>query len=114
MDLHRFYRCAMVFLDVLEELGRCAALDFVIWCFSYGYLFSHGIHGTHGNAVAAPVCHSELVSPTNFTNFTNIYRCAMVLSPTDYTDFSFFDSLFCFAKIALWIYTDFIAARWFF
>ena len=26
----------MVFLDVLEELGRCAALDFVIWCFSYG------------------------------------------------------------------------------
>ena len=49
MDLHRFYRCAMVFLDVLEELGRCAALDFVIWCFSHGYLFSHGIHGTHGN-----------------------------------------------------------------
>ena len=38
----------MVFLDVLEELGRCAALDFVIWCFSHGYLFSHGIHGTHG------------------------------------------------------------------
>ena len=33
MDLHRFYRCAMVFLDVLEELGRCAALDFVIRCF---------------------------------------------------------------------------------
>ena len=26
----------MVFLDVLEELGRCAALDFVIWCFSHG------------------------------------------------------------------------------
>ena len=48
MDLHRFYRCAMVFLDVLEELGRCAALDFVIWGFSHGYLFSHGIHGTHG------------------------------------------------------------------
>ena len=36
MDLHRFYRYAMVFLDVLEELGRCAALDFVIWCFSFG------------------------------------------------------------------------------
>ena len=57
---------------------------------------------------------SELVSPTNFTN---IYRYAMVLSPTDYTDytdFPFFDSLFCFAKIALWICTDFIAARWFF
>ena len=92
MDLHRFYRCAMGFLDVLGELGRCAALDFVIWCFSHGYLFSHGIHGifysrtrcltssnaldgTHGNAVAAPACHSELVSPTNFTNF---YCCAIV------------------------------------
>ena len=48
MDLHRFYRYAMGFLDVLEELGRCAALDFVVWCFSHGYLFSHGIHGTHG------------------------------------------------------------------
>ena len=39
----------MVFLDVLGELGRCAALDFVIWCFSHGYLFSHGTHGVHGN-----------------------------------------------------------------
>ena len=29
----------MVFLDVLVGLGRCAALDFVIWC------FSHGMHG---------------------------------------------------------------------
>ena len=36
MDLHRFYRCAMGFLDVLEELGRCAALDFAVRCFSFG------------------------------------------------------------------------------
>ena len=57
--------------------------------------------------------------PTNFTNITNVYRCAIGFSPTDYTDFidflfSLYDSLFCFAKIALRIYTDFIAARWFF
>ena len=29
-DLHRFYCYAMVLLDILEELGCCAALDFVI------------------------------------------------------------------------------------
>ena len=45
-DLHRFYRCAMVFLDVLEELGRCAALDFVILVFRQNatktnFLFLH-------------------------------------------------------------------------
>ena len=70
----------------------------------------------HGNAVAALACHLEFILPTNFTN---VYRCAIGFSPTDYTDFidflfSLYDSLFCFAKIALWIYTDFIAARWFF
>ena len=55
-DLHRFYRCAMFFfahkfhkyheylslrdgfLDVLEELGRCAVLDFAVWRFSLGVL----------------------------------------------------------------------------
>ena len=47
----------------------------------------------HGNAVAALACHSEFILPTNFTNFTNVYRCAIGFSPTDYTDF--------------------IAARWF-
>ena len=57
--------------------------------------------------------------PTNFTNITNVYRCAIGFSPTDYTDFidflfSLYDSLFCFAKIALRICTDFIAARCFF
>ena len=66
--------------------------------------------------MAALACHSEFILPTNFTN---VYRCAIGFSPTDYTDFidflfSLYDSLFCFAKIALWIYTDFIAARWFF
>ena len=73
----------------------------------------------HGNAVAALACNAEFVLPTNFTNITNVYRCVIGFSPTDYTDFidflfSLYDSLFCFAKIALWIYTDFIAARWFF
>ena len=73
----------------------------------------------HGNAVAALACHSEFILSTNFTNFTNVYRCAIGFSPTDYTDFidflfSLYDSLFCFAKIALRICTDFIAARWFF
>ena len=62
----------------------------------------------HGNAVAALVCHSEFILPTNFTNITNVYRCAIGFSPTDYTDFidflfSLYDSLFCFAKIALLI-----------
>ena len=69
----------------------------------------------HGNAVAALACHLEFILPTNFTN---VYRCAIGFSPTDYTDFidffSLYDSLFCFAKIALRICTDFIAARWFF
>ena len=66
--------------------------------------------------MAALACNAEFVLPTNFTN---IYRCAIGFSPTDYTDFidflfSLYDSLFCFAKIALRIYTDFIAARCFF
>ena len=33
---HKFHKCLSLrdgFLDVLEELGRCAALDFVIWSF---------------------------------------------------------------------------------
>ena len=69
--------------------------------------------------MAALACNAEFVLPTNFTNNTNIYRCVIGFSPTDYTDFidflfSLYDSLFCFAKIALRIYTDFIAARWFF
>ena len=69
--------------------------------------------------MATPACHLEFILPTNFTNFTNVYRYAIGFSPTDYTDFidflfSLYDSLFCFAKIALWIYTDFIAVRWFF
>ena len=42
--------------------------------FSHGKYFSHGMHGIHGNAVAASACHSELVSPTNFTN---VYRYAI-------------------------------------
>ena len=33
-------------------------------------------HGTHGNAVALPACHSEFISPHKFH----------FLSPTDYTD----------------------------
>ena len=41
MDLHRFYRYAMVFLDVLVGLGRCAALDFVI-LLRGGFLFEEG------------------------------------------------------------------------
>ena len=41
MDLHRFYRCAVVFLDVLVGLGRCAALDFVI-LLRDGFLFEEG------------------------------------------------------------------------
>ena len=66
--------------------------------------------------MAALACHLEFILPTNFTN---VYRCAIGFSPTDYTDFidflfSLYDSLFCFAKIALRICTDFIAARWFF
>ena len=45
-DLHRFYRCAMVFPDVLEVLGRYAALDFVILVFRQNatktnFLFLH-------------------------------------------------------------------------
>ena len=44
----QIFIAARYLLDILEELGRCAARDFVIWCFSHGYLFSHGIHGTHG------------------------------------------------------------------
>ena len=46
----------------------------------------------------------EWLLPTNFTKTTNIYRCAMCLSPTDNTDFldiylhSLFDWLFCYAK----------------
>ena len=55
---------------------------------------SNALDGTHGNAVAAPASHSELVSPTDYT---------------DLKDFLFllYDSLFCFAKIALRICTDF-------
>ena len=84
----------MVFLDVLEELGRCAALDFAVRCFSFGVFFSRNsrnarnffysrtrgltssnvLDGIHGNAVAVPACYSELVSPTNFTN---VYRYAI-------------------------------------
>ena len=41
----------------------------------------------HGNAVATLACRAELVSPTNITN---VYRCAMGLSPTDYTDYTDF------------------------
>ena len=86
--------CAMILLDILEELGCCAALDFAVRCFSFGVFFltefterteffysrtrcltsSNALDGTHGNVVAAPACHSELVSPTNFTN---VYRYAI-------------------------------------
>lgn len=34
-DLHRFYCYAMVLLDILEELGRCAALDFAVRRFPF-------------------------------------------------------------------------------
>ena len=35
-NITNIYRCAMVFLDILEELGRCAVLDFVILVFRQG------------------------------------------------------------------------------
>ena len=80
--------CAMILLDILEELGRCAALDFAVRCFSFGVFFltefterteffysrtrcltsSNALDGIHGNAVAAPACYAELVSPTDYTD----------------------------------------------
>ena len=44
------------FLDVLEELGRCAALDFVIWRFLLGFFCFHGMYG---NAVVLSAWHSD-------------------------------------------------------
>ena len=103
MDLHRFYRCAMVFLDVLVGLGRCAALDFAVRCFSFGVFSltefterteffysrtrcltsSNALDGIHGNLSLAIIF---------FLRFISVL---------------FFNLLFCYAKDDLWIYTDF-------
>ena len=120
-EFTEIYRCAMILLDILEELGRCAALDFVIWCFSHGYLFSHGMHGTHGiflfqNSLfdfvkcarrnARKFIAARWFLPTNFINFMNIY-CYAIIFLLRFISVLFFYSLFCCAKIALWICTDF-------
>ena len=74
------YGFAQIFIAA-RWFSRCSRRARTLRCsrfccslFFFRSFFSHGMHGTHGNAVAAPACHSELVSPTNFTN---VYRYAI-------------------------------------
>ena len=46
--------------------------------------------------MAALACHLEFILPTNFTN---VYRCAIGFSPTDYTDFIDFFLIIRFALL---------------
>ena len=75
-------------LSLRDGFSRCSRRARTLRCSRFCYLvFSSRIffsHGMHGNAVALLVCYSGFILPTNFTN---VYRCAVVLSPTDYTDF---------------------------
>ena len=47
------------------------------------------------------------------TEFTEIYRCAMIFA-LRFISFLFFNLLFCYVKDDLWIYTDFfgLSTEW--
>ena len=95
--------CAMILLDILEELGRCAALDFAVRCFSFGVFFL-----------------TEFTERTEF--FYSRTRCLTSSNALDgmhgnlslcdnfflrFISFLFFNLLFCYVKDDLWIYMDF-------
>ena len=115
-NISNIYRYAMVF-SLTDNIFLTECTEF-FYSRTRCLTSSNALYGTHENAVAAPACHAELVSPTNFMNFTNIYCCAMGLSPTDCTDLKDFylpelTIRFFAASNALCGFTQiFIAARW--
>ena len=98
---------------------RCSR--FCCSLFFFRSFFSHGIHGTHGiflfqNSLfdfvkcarrnARKFIAARWFLSTNFINFMNIY-CYAIIFLLRFISVLFFYSLFCCAKIALWICTDF-------
>ena len=86
------------FLDILEELGRCAVLDVAVWRFSRGVLFftelteyteffyfrtccltsSNALDGTHGVYIELTLMYLKHLTGLNYRN---LRECDLLFSP---------------------------------